>query len=36
MSEMAVLHNFSEREQKDSEGKWKGREEGVCHLDLRR
>ncbi len=36
MSEMAVLHNFSEREQKESEGKWKVRKEGVCYLYLRR
>lgn len=36
MSEMAVLHNFSEREQKESEGKWKARKEGVCYLYLRR
>ena len=36
MSEMAPLHNFSEREQKESEGKWKARKEGVCNLYLRR
>lgn len=35
MSEMAVLHNFSEREQKDSEGKWKNKAV-VCYLYLRR
>lgn len=29
-SVMAVLHNFSEREQKESEGKWKARKEGAC------
>lgn len=30
MSVMALLHNFSEREQKESEGKWKARKEGAC------
>lgn len=33
---MAVLHNFSEREQKESKGKWKARKEGVCYLYLSR
>lgn len=36
MSEMAGLHNFSVREQKESEGKWKARKEGACYLYLRR
>lgn len=36
MSEMAVLHNSSVREQKGSEGKWKARKEGVCYLFWRR
>lgn len=36
MSEMAVLHNSSDREQKESEGKWKARKEGECYWYLRR
>lgn len=32
---MAALHNFSEREQKKSEGKWKAKE-GVLVEEVRR
>lgn len=32
VSVMAALHNFSEREQKESEGKWKASKEGACWL----
>lgn len=34
VSEMAGLHNFSEREQKESQEKWKARKEGACYLYL--
>lgn len=32
VSVMAGLHNFSVREQKEREGKWKARKEGACYL----
>lgn len=35
LSVMAALHNFSEREQKESEGKWKAKE-GVLVGEVRR
>lgn len=34
VSEMAGLHNLSERQQKESEEKWKARKERACYLCL--
>lgn len=36
MSEMAALHNFSVREQREREGKWKARKKGACYFLLKR